>query len=233
MALFTDCFTRWFEPENARAAERVLARGGKDVWHPPQAGRPLCCGRTFLAQGLVEEAREEAARLMAGLRPALEAGLKVVGLEPSCLHSLRDDGGDLVAPEDAALLRAGMVTLAEALEEVALPRPQGDLPDVLLHPHCHQRAHGSGGPARHLLAERLGLRVTETPPGCCGMAGSFGYEAEHAAISRKIAEAGPLPAVREATGLVVAEGTSCRHQFRDLAGARPVHLAVAVDRLLA
>ncbi|MDX6750948.1 FAD-linked oxidase C-terminal domain-containing protein [Geminicoccaceae bacterium 1502E] len=234
VALLTDCFTRWFEPENGRAAERVLARGGRRVWHPPHDGRPLCCGRTFLAQGLVEEARQEAGRLMAALRPALEGGLKVVGLEPSCLYTLRDDGGDLVEPADAGLLRAGMVSFAEALEEVELTPPEGGRPDVLLHLHCHQRAHGAEKGSRGVLADRLGLSLALTPPGCCGMAGSFGYEAEHAAMSRQIAEAGPLPAVREAGGrLVVADGTSCRHQLRDLAGVRPVHLAVAVDRLLA
>lgn len=234
VALFTDCFTRWFEPENARAAQRVLERGGRRVWHPPQQGRPLCCGRTFLAQGLVDEARLEAGRLMEALRPALLQGLKVVGLEPSCLYTLRDDGGDLVAPEDAALLRDGMVSLAEALEAVELPEPAGDGPPALLHLHCHQRAHGAEAPSRRLLGERLGLRLALTPAGCCGMAGSFGYEAEHDTLSRQIGEAGPVAAVREAApdGLVVADGTSCRHQFRDLAGRAPVHMAVALDRLL-
>ena len=233
-ALFVDCFNAWFEPENARAATRVLGRLGLPVTDLGQNGRPVCCGRTFLAQGLIEQAREEACRFVAAARPALEAGLPIVGLEPSCVGTLRQEFRDLIDAGTMAALERSVRSFAEQLALLELPRV-GPGRSVLLHAHCHQRAQGLDDVSRQVLRDRLGVALDETPPACCGMAGSFGYEAEKAELSRRIAEQGPLPKVRAAAGdaLIVADGTSCRHQFADLAGREAVHLAVAVEQLLA
>jgi FAD/FMN-containing dehydrogenase/Fe-S oxidoreductase len=226
--LFVDTFNRYFEPENARAAMNVLSAAGYRV-HAP-AG--LCCGRTFLSAGMVDKAKREAQRLLAVLGPAAARGVPIVGLEPSCLFSLRDEYG--------ALLK-GTQTLARnsfLFEEFLAQRP-GRLAfsetkrEVLLHGHCHQKAFDAMPAVNKVLGMVPGLTVKTVETSCCGMAGSFGYEAEHLEVSKAMAEMSLLPAVRNAPqATIVADGTSCRHQIADGAGREAIHVARLLESAL-
>jgi Fe-S oxidoreductase len=221
--LLADCFDRYFEPENLRAARRVLAAAGYRAVVPAAPGRKLCCGRTYLAAGLVAQAREEAARLMR----ACEGELPVIGLEPSCLLTLRDEIPALLPGPEARGLAERAMLLAEFLarEKPKLALKPAAAATAHVHGHCHQKAFGAF-PAT-LAALRLvpGLAVRPIAATCCGMAGSFGYQAETEPVSRAIAAAGILPALATAgpEDLIVADGTSCRHQIADLAGRRALH----------
>ncbi|MBV9554660.1 MAG: 4Fe-4S dicluster domain-containing protein, partial [Alphaproteobacteria bacterium] len=205
VVLLVDTFNRYFEPENAEAAERVLTRAGYRVTTPePGVGRPLCCGRTFLAAGLIDEAKAEARRTLAALKAAAAAGIPIVGLEPSCLLTLRDEYPALLPGDDAKAL-AAHAQLFEEFVESERKAGRFDLPlaampgrTALLHGHCHQRAFGSAGAAADALRLITGLDVETFDSTCCGMAGSFGYEAEHHEISLKIGELGVLPKMRAA-----------------------------------
>ncbi len=232
VALLVDCFNRWFEPENPEAAHQVLAAGGYRVLAPETDGRPLCCGRTFLAAGMVDEARVEARRMLAALRPLAEQGVPIIGLEPSCLLTLRDEWSVLpgLGPVEAVAQQAVLFEEFLAAEakagRLALPlRPIGQK-QALLHGHCHQKSFGLMGDVAATLRLVPDLNVGQIDGGCCGMAGAFGYEAEHAALSRTMAEATLLPAIRAAPdALIVADGTSCRHQIADGTGRKAVHVA--------
>jgi Fe-S oxidoreductase len=221
VVLFVDTFNRYFEPENARAAMNVLSSAGYRV-HAP-AG--LCCGRTFLTAGMVDEAKREAQRMLDVLGGAAARGAPIVGLEPSCLFSLRDEYG---------VLLKGTETLARnsfLFEEFLAQRP-GRLAfketrrDVLLHGHCHQKAFDAMPAINKVLGMVPGVAVRTVETSCCGMAGSFGYEAEHVEVSRAMAEMSLLPAVRSApNATLVADGTSCRHQIADGTGRQAIHVA--------
>ncbi|HUH85359.1 MAG TPA: FAD-linked oxidase C-terminal domain-containing protein, partial [Stellaceae bacterium] len=238
--LFVDTFNRWFEPENARAALRVLTRAGYAVQPAtPPGERPLCCGRTFLAVGLVEEAKTEARRLLAALAPALAQGLPVIGLEPSCLLALRDEFPALLPGSETALLAKHAKLFDEFIaEESAAGRLSLPLSSptrkALLHGHCHQKAFDLVGKTVAALQLVSGLTIETFDSTCCGMAGAFGYEAEHHAMSLKIGELGVLPKLRAAPAdtLLVAAGTSCRHQIADTLGRAALHPAVVLDRAL-
>jgi FAD/FMN-containing dehydrogenase/Fe-S oxidoreductase len=221
--LFADCFNRYLEPDNLRAAERVVrALDLRPVDATPAARRPLCCGRTYLAAGLVERARAEARRTLAALRPLAAAGLSILGLEPACVLTFRDELPALL-PDEPPL---AVVLLAELVAGRAdrLPPLAPVTGRVLLHGHCHERAHGCLPAVEASLALIPGLAVETLDGSCCGMAGSFGYEAEHAALSRAMAEASLLPALRAAPDArIAAGGVSCRQQIRDLAGREALH----------
>ncbi len=242
VVLWVDTFDNAFEPAILEAAERVLRAAGYAVHVAgPAPGdaepkRPLCCGRTWLSAGLVDEARAEARRTLAALAPYLERGATVVGLEPSCLLTMRDEFLVLGLGEDAPLaatLAPRALLLEEFLDrEHRLGRLELDLSPIgpsraLLHGHCHQKAFDAVRPIERVLALVPGLEVSLVESSCCGMAGAFGYEAEHYDASRAMGELSLLPAVRAATDdtLVVADGTSCRHQIADGTGRRALHVA--------
>jgi Fe-S oxidoreductase len=243
VVLLVDTFNRYFEPENARAALKVLQAAGYTV-HLPRAadgGRPLCCGRTFLAAGLVDEAKLEAGRMIATLAPYVARGVPVVGLEPSCLLGLCDEFVSMLPGAASAELALQAFTFEEfivrehevgRLELALKPLPQGR---ALLHGHCHQKAFAVMPAVQKTLKLVPGLEVETVESSCCGMAGSFGYDARHHDISLKMAEASLLPAVRAAASdaLVVADGTSCRHQIHDGAGREAVHVARVLAAALA
>jgi Fe-S oxidoreductase len=234
VVLFIDTFNRWFEPENARAAIRVLQAAGCKVHaaQPLKTGRPLCCGRSFLAVGMVEEARIEAERTLQALRPFAERGVPILGLEPSCLFSFRDEYGVLL--KDAAALAANACLFEEYLarEPDALPfRPMDQ--EVLLHGHCHQKAFDAMPALQKVLARVPALKVSTVQTSCCGMAGSFGYEAEHYPVSMKMAEISLLPEVRKrGAARILADGTSCRHQIEHGTGREAWHIARFLDTAL-
>ena len=229
--LLADTFNRWFEPENLRATLRVLAAAGYRAVLPRQSGRPLCCGRTFLAAGMLDRARAEARRTLA----ALGGDLPVIGLEPSCLLTLRDEFRSLLPGAKTTALADRAMLLSEFLarEKIVLPlRPIATTAHV--HGHCHQKSFGAFPAAIATLRGVPELTVTPIVSSCCGMAGSFGYQAETQEVSRAMAEQSLLPAVRQAgaADIIVADGTSCRHQIRDLSGRDAVHSVRVLDRAL-
>jgi len=246
VVLFVDTFTNAFEPENAHAALRVLRAAGYRaevaVATPKDSdARPLCCGRTFLAYGLVDEARREAVRVVEALAPYVAAGATVVGLEPSCLLSLRDEFLALRLGDAAARLaeRALLVEEFLARERAAgrLQLPLGALRErrALVHGHCHQKAFDAAQATLDVLRWIPGLAVEPIESSCCGMAGAFGYAAMHYDASMQMAEASLLPVVRAAGDdtLIVADGTSCRHQVLDGTRASGRRDAVHAMRVLA
>jgi Fe-S oxidoreductase len=243
VVLLADTFNRYFERERLDAAIDVLTAGGWRV-HEAQptdgSRRPLCCGRTFLAVGAVAEAKEEARRMLDGLLPYVRRGVPIVGLEPSCLFTLRDEipallsGQEARAVSDAAMLAEEFIAREAGAGRLDLPlRP---LPgEVLLHGHCHQKAFGAMGAVERTLRLVPELTVTTVDSSCCGMAGAFGYHAETIDTSFAMAELSLLPAVRKADPnvLVVADGTSCRHQIADATGHAPLHVVEILARSLA
>jgi Fe-S oxidoreductase len=240
VVLLVDTFNRYFEPENARAAIRVLQAAGYRVHiaQPQHGGRPLCCGRTFLSAGLVDEARVEASRVLAALAPWVARGIPVLGLEPSCLLTLRDEYGVLL-PGTEALAKNAFLLEEFLAGEAEAGRLKLNLkaiaPAALLHGHCHQKAFGAMGAVESALRLIPELKVETVESSCCGMAGSFGYEAEHYEVSMKMGEANLLPAVRKALPdtLIVADGTSCRHQIEHGAKRRAMHVVRALELALA
>lgn len=231
--LFGDTFNRYFEPENLRAAVRVLAASGYSVKPAQDAdARPLCCGRTYLAAGMVEEARAEARRTLAALA---HSDAPVLGLEPSCLMTLRDEFTALLpgAESEALSKRAFLVT--EFLEaEGTLPALKPGATAAHIHGHCHQKAFGAFPAAVKALRRVPGMEVKPIASSCCGMAGAFGYEAKNLEASKAMAELSLLPAVRAAApgDVIVADGTSCRHQIHDLSGREALHSIRVLDRAL-
>lgn len=243
--LFIDTFTHYFEPEVAQAAEAVLRAGGfrVRVARPSEDDadpeRPLCCGRTYLSAGMVDAARAEAKRVMAALKPALESGIPIVGLEPSCLLALRDEFYSLGLGAEVAPLAKQAMPLEEFLLQahnkgMRLPLKAIDTPKALLHGHCHQKAFGAMKSVRKVLGWIPGFEFELIEASCCGMAGSFGLEAEHYEASQRMAELALLPAVRAADpeAPIVADGFSCRHQIEDGTGRKPIHVAVLLHNAL-
>ena len=241
VALFADTFTTWFEPENARAAVRVLEAAGFRVRAaaPPRGERrPLCCGRTFLAAGLVEEAGRELARTLSALASFIERGVPIVGLEPSCLLTFRDEALVLGFRRQAGnarfLLFEELVADAAAERSLDLPlRPLAGRP-ALLHGHCHQKAFGIMPALERTLRLVPELNVETVESSCCGMAGAFGYEAASYETSMAMGELNLLPAVRaaERDTIIVAGGTSCRHQIADGTGRKAWHVAKVLEQAL-
>ena len=241
VVLFADTFNRYYERENLEAAERVLRAAGYRLHRPPVRGRPLCCGRTYLSSGMVDEAREEARRCADALAPLVARGARIVGLEPSCLLTFRDEFGALLPKSEAGPLADGAVLFEEAL---AADRAAGRIAPAYadqggrvahLHGHCHQKAFDAMGALEAALRDVPGLDVRPIESSCCGMSGAFGYAAETIDVSFAMAELSLLPAVRRAGpgDLVVADGTSCRHQIRDGAGREAIHVARVLDSALA
>jgi Fe-S oxidoreductase len=241
--LFADTFNRNYERENLDAALRVLVAGGYRVHLPKPANgsRPLCCGRTFLSAGLVDEARAELDRLVATYAPFAARGVPIVGLEPSCLLTLRDELLALRKDEAAKAISAQALLFEEFLVREAksgrLRLPLGAIGGkVLLHGHCHQKSFGAFKPVEQALRLIPDIEVEIVESSCCGMAGAFGYGADTYEASIAMAELSLLPAVRRAdpSTIVVADGTSCRHQIRDGTPREALHaarvLAISLDR---
>ena len=242
VVLFIDTFNNYFEPENAQAALKVLQAAGYTVHLPRAKGeaRPLCCGRTFLATGMVDKARAEAERTIATLLPYIERGIAIVGLEPSCLLGMRDEFLSMLPNPQSAELALNAYLFEEFIaRELDAGRFKLDLKPLpqkkaLLHGHCHQKAFAAMPAVLRALNLIPELQTELIESSCCGMAGSFGYDAEHYEVSMQMAEAALLPKVREAgkDTLIVADGTSCRHQIHDGAQREAVHVArVLADAL--
>ncbi len=236
--LFVDTFNGIFEPENAWAAARVLRRAGYALHTPLRAGGHFCCGRSFLASGQVDKARARAGALVRELAPLAQAGVAIVGLEPSCLLTLRDEALVLGLGDAAQTVAARAMLFEEFAAEQAragrfAPALRAAPAPILVHGHCHQKAFGAAEAVLEVLRLIPGADPQPIASSCCGMAGSFGYEAEHYEISMKMAEAALLPALRANPGsIVVADGTSCRSQIAHGARREALHCARLLESLL-
>lgn len=242
IALFADTFTNFHEPAIPIAVARLAAAAGWNVSVPAR----VCCGRPLISKGFLEAARRQAEMTVQTLRPLVEQGLPIVFCEPGCYSAVRDDHPQLLRGElqaDARRVAQACLTFEEwagpacehspSTPRAALsfrPGPER----VLVHAHCHQKALVGTGPILGLLAQIPGCELVDLDAGCCGMAGSFGYESEHYEISRAVGERKLFPAVRGATNrtLVVASGFSCRHQLAHFTATNAVHPAVALHELL-
>jgi FAD/FMN-containing dehydrogenase/Fe-S oxidoreductase len=244
VVLFVDTFNGFFESANAQAAFDVLQAAGYTVHIASKQGgdgKHLCCGRTYLAGGMVEQAKAKAGELLQAMQPFVAKGIAIVGLEPSCLLTLRDEMTAMGFGEPAQALAKKSLLLEEFLAREAAAgrletlrarlRPIAN--PVLVHGHCHQKAFGAVSPVLDVLKLIPGVQPQLIESSCCGMAGSFGYEAKHHAVSMQMAELSLLPAVRSAPeAIVVADGTSCRHQIHDGAQRQAVHAAVLLHMSL-
>ncbi len=234
VVLFADTFNRYFERENIDAALVVLNAAGYRVHlaQPSDGGRPLCCGRTFLSIGKTDEARREAERTLAALAPFLSAGMPVIGLEPSCLFGFRDEIPALIKSDTARQLAERAILFEEFLAHEAkigklniafAPTKKR----ALLHGHCHQKSFDTMKAVEAALKLVPGLEVETIESSCCGMAGSFGYQADTIDVSYAMGELSLLPAIRKAPddAIIVADGTSCRNQIHDGTGREAIHVA--------
>ncbi|PKO86142.1 MAG: ferredoxin, partial [Betaproteobacteria bacterium HGW-Betaproteobacteria-12] len=244
--LFVDTFSHYYTPEVAAAAQRVLSAGGYavEILRPAaddgEPERPLCCGRTYLSQGMVDAAKLEGRRVMAALAPALAEGTPIVGLEPSCLLALRDEFYSLsLGPEVGQLGKQAFLFEEFLMREgnKGLKLPLKPLPGgrAVAHGHCHQKAFGAMKSMKKVLGWIPEFEFDIVDASCCGMSGSFGLEAEHVEASQKMGELALLPAVRAAAedAPIIADGFSCRHQIKDGTGRDAVHVAVLLDWALA
>ena len=244
VVLFVDTFNGYFEPDNSFSALKVLLASGYSVHVAIKTvadGKSLCCGRTYLASGMVDKAKVKAEELVNALLPFAAKGIAIVGLEPSCLLTLRDEALVMGLGAAAQTVSQHAMLFEEFLAREALEGKLEDLKKklnpitqpVLLHGHCHQKAFGAVSPILDALRLIPGAQPELIESSCCGMAGSFGYEAAHYDVSMQMAELSLLPAVRkQPSAIVVADGTSCRHQIRDGAAREAVHVAVLLARQL-
>jgi Fe-S oxidoreductase len=236
VVLLVDTFNGTFEPENVTAAARVLHAAGYLVHALEKRG--YCCGRTYLSAGMIERARRKATELLRALEEFAQRSVPIVGLEPSCLLTLRDEWLVMHLGETAELIASNAWLFEEFLAHEAragrmsLALRPASAP-ILLHGHCHQKAFGAVNAILEVLRRIPGSQPQLIDSSCCGMAGSFGYEAEHHEMSMKMAELKLFPALRSAPeAIVVADGTSCRHQIRDGLQREAVHAARLLERLL-
>ena len=223
--LFDDTFHNFFEPGPLHAAAKVLTDAGYEVRLPK---KQVCCGRAAISKGLLDHARERQTELLETLMPDVERGAWIVGVEPSCILTLRDELPDLVRDRRAKKLATAAVTFEEFLAGLPDWSPGRLERKAVVHGHCHQKALVGMGPTTEVLSRVEGLDYTVLDSGCCGMAGSFGYEKGHYEVSQACGERVLFPAVRQtgADDLVVATGFSCRHQIADFCGGRKaVHTA--------
>ncbi len=240
--LFVDTFNNYMEGDNAKAAKRVLEAAGYRVHLNVSKGqRPLCCGRTYLSSGQFDKAKAEAKRTLEHLMPFVERGVAIVGLEPSCLLSMRDEflqygfGEEAKALSSSAYLFEEFLVKARAADQLPLDLKPLGYERAMLHGHCHQKAFDALRPVEQVLGWIPDLNVETIESSCCGMAGSFGYEAEHYDASLKMAELSLLPAIRKAdrNAVLIADGTSCRHQIHDGSGREAIHVARLLEQALA
>ena len=228
--LFVDTFTEFNEPHVGMAAVKVLEAAGVAVEITPA----MTSGRPALSQGLVPYAKKAAAQVVETLLPHARAGVPIIGLEPSSLLTIRDDYPDLLPGDDARLVAQSVLLFDEYLTQLLEEEPRA-LPlqktntHFLVHGHCHQKALVGEGPIFKVLDAVPGAGAASTDAGCCGMAGAFGYDADHYEVSKTIAHDRLIPSIQNhKNSVIVANGTSCRHQIIELTGREAVHLAVAL-----
>ncbi len=226
VVLFADTFVNYHEPYIGKAAVRLLNECGYEVILADVG----CCQRPRISHGLLRDAKSRVVNTLKGLHPYLEEGLPVLVCEPSCASSLNDDLPDLIDDESMAARLRGQIQLLDQFlaNELKAGNLAGrfytDQSDLHIHGHCHQKAL-YGTESIWTLLDQPGANVTEISSGCCGMAGSFGYEKEHYEISEAIGEQSLFPTVRalESSATLIASGFSCRHQIEHFTDVEPRH----------
>jgi FAD/FMN-containing dehydrogenase/Fe-S oxidoreductase len=231
--LFVDTFTNHYDPEIGMAALDLLRAAG----HRPALAPNACCGRPQISKGLLPAARAMAARNTELLHDAAADGRPLIFCEPSCLSAIREDAPSLLRGEarrKADTVAAASMLFEDFMAKATLPALSAGPRAILLHGHCHQKSMGLVASSKALLSKIPGATVVDLDAGCCGMAGSFGYDRNHYEVSRAIGERSLFPAVRAKSegAVVVAAGTSCRHQIRDFTDAGALHPAVLLRSLL-
>lgn len=229
---FPDTFSLYCEPQHVIAAIRIARHAGQ----VPALASPTCCGRPLISRGFLDEARQQSVRLVESMEPVVATGRPLVFLEPSCWSAVVDDLPQLVPAshrDRARQLAATCRTLEQwAAETLEPPLTNSKAESVLHHGHCHQKALIGTDLAVDLIQRSGGGTVIDIDGGCCGMAGSFGYEADHYDVSISIGERVLAPAIRNHEGPIVAPGFSCRHQIEHLTAIRPLSTAQwLADRL--
>jgi FAD/FMN-containing dehydrogenase/Fe-S oxidoreductase len=232
VTLFNDTFMNHYDPEIGIAVLAILDRAGYQV----NVVRPGCCGRPMISQGLLQEARARVSTVVSALFPIAERGGKILFCEPSCLSVLKDDAISLLRGEQQEKARA-VANVCLLFDEFAagldLPLQAGPK-RILVHGHCHQKSLGLLPATMSLLKQIPSATVVDLDAGCCGMAGSFGYARQHYETSEAIANRRLLPAAKAMIpgDVLVAPGTSCRHQVSELNGIRAQHPAILIHSLL-
>ena len=233
---FHDTWATYYHPEIGRAAVKILEAAGFEVII---VSNRVCCGRPMLSKGMIGPARERALQNVSLLAPYARKGIPIVGTEPSCILTFRDEYLDLLPEnDDAKILSQNSYVLDELLHRL---NESGELninwkeegPSVLYHGHCHQRSLIGNTSAIEMIS-LSGCNVKESGAGCCGMAGSFGYESEHYEVSQTIAEDRLLPAIRKTSSntVIAVSGVSCRHQIEHFSEKRTKHIAeVLADQI--
>lgn len=235
VVLFNDTMMEYHEPELGISALKILEKLGFEVIVPPRQ----CCGRPMISKGFLREARENSEKLVRLLLPYVEQGLKIVGIEPGCILTLRDDLPDLLPTKEARQIAEAAVTIDEFLAELS-DKEELNLPfkkikkDVHLHGHCHQKSLVGTAPTLKVLRSVPGFNVSEIDSGCCGMAGSFGYEKEHYDFSMTVGETRLFPAIRKTStdSILTADGFSCRSQIKHGTGRKAKHLIEILEENL-
>ena len=233
--MFVDTFSRYFEPENIRSAIKVLKAAGYYPFlpSPKVSKKPLCCGRTYLSNGLIDKAKAEGKLILKTFLPYLKDGIPVVGLEPSCILSFRDELPALINDPNINLLKNNSFTFEELLSKQCDKLNFKKMnKKVLLHGHCHQKAFDAVKPIESVLGMIEGLKIETIDTSCCGMAGSFGYNKNTYDISLKMAKERLFPAIMKTKEdiTVIADGTSCRCQIKDGINIESVHVARFLDK---
>ena len=235
IVLFNDTFNEFNTPKIGIYTSNILQQLGYKIIHPEYT----CCGRPMISKGMLKEAKGQAQKIVNLLLPHVERGLKVVGLEPSCILTIADDYPELLDTDEARKVANACLTIDEVLAE-AIDEDRFTLnfhvnkTDVLFHEHCHQKALVGSDATLKVLSALPGVTAKEIDSGCCGMAGSFGYEKEHYDMSMAIGEKRLFPQVRKASVLteIVSNGTSCRCQISHGASRNPQHLVEFINARL-
>ena len=237
--LFVDTFNRNFEPDTVHAAIRVLVASGARVYIAQGNGRPLCCGRTYLTAGQIDKAREEAQRFIDAVKPHIDAGHPIIGLEPSCLFTLKDEFPSLLPGKDSQKLANTAVLIEQYLVNEKKSRRlkwklKPSSQPILLHGHCHQKSFAAMDDVIDALKLIPDAEVEMVQSSCCGMAGAYGYGSDTYDMSMAMGELSLLPAVRDASPQtrLAADGFSCRHQIHDGTGRKASHVVHILDDAL-
>ncbi len=238
VVLFNDTYSEFTEPTIGIAAVKILNSMEFNVIIPPWT----CCGRPLISKGLLRQAKKQALAVIKALLPYVDQNLPIIGLEPSCLSALADDYKGLIGKDYGPENWQKMASLCRTFDEFAaenssrlmpLFKSKNSLADALLHVHCHQKALIGSQPSMQALSAVQNLKVSEIPSGCCGMAGSFGYEKEHYDLSVSIANLKLAPAIRSAPNSpIIANGLSCRSQIAHTTGRTAKHLAEFLAELI-
>ncbi|MBX2805364.1 MAG: FAD-binding oxidoreductase [Hyphomicrobiales bacterium] len=241
IVIFPDTFNNYFDGVTLKSAENILSmsRFKTTILVPPAGERPYCCGRTYLEVGLLDEARREASRLIEAMTPFTERGVPLVGVEPACILTIRDEMKTMLALDGAAELARNALLFEEAMSlpgvaETIKPRLREIEGEAFIASNCHQHAFGTDRKARSVAGYVSGLEFADVIPGCCGMGTSFGYDPETVDASLKMGEMSLFPQIRKTSRdtLLIADGYGCRKQIRDGTGRTARHTAVLLKLAL-